>query len=129
MKIFLLSEGDSNSRFFHAYANARRKKNRIVKLMDDTGHCFYNPKDLNRTAGDYFKGLFSPSSGQYDSVVGVLDRRVSVEDNNLLLASFSNKEFYQALKQMHLDKVSGPDGFNPSFFQNGWDLTGMIYFG
>lgn len=37
--------------------------------------------------------------------------------NMKLTEEFSFEEFTMAIKQMHLDKVSGPDGLNPAFFR------------
>lgn len=37
-RVVWLKEGDSNSRFFHHKANARRRKNRILQLQDEYGN-------------------------------------------------------------------------------------------
>lgn len=42
-KAFWLSEGDTNSKFFHAYASARKKANRIHNLRNDrSSYLLYN---------------------------------------------------------------------------------------
>lgn len=127
-KLFWLTEGDSNTRFFHAAASARRRSNKISKLKDETVELFDSPWDLCRIHGDYFREAFSPSSGTYKPVSEVLSRKVTGEDNDILLAPFSKTEFYQALKQMHSDKAPEPDGFGPAFYQSFWDLTGEDIF-
>lgn len=123
-KLFWLTEGDSNTRFFHASASARRKINRFTKLKDEKDLFFEDPWDLCRITGDYFRDIFSPSSSTYDPVMNVLLSRVMVKDNTTLLAPFTKKEFFLALKQMHPGKAPGLDGFSLAFFQNIWDLTG-----
>lgn len=40
----------------------------------------------------------------------------------------SFEEFTVAVKQMHPDKDSGPDGLNLAFFQHFWDCIGMVIF-
>lgn len=40
------------------------------------------------------------------------------------MAGITFDEFTRAVKQMHPDKASGPDGLNPAFFQNFWPSLG-----
>lgn len=40
----------------------------------------------------------------------------------------SFEEFTEAVRQMHPDKASGPDGLNPAFFQNFWKVVGKEVF-
>lgn len=40
----------------------------------------------------------------------------------MLVADISFEEFTQAVRQMHPDKASGPDGLNPAFFQAFWPV-------
>ena len=46
------------------------------------------------------------------------------DENIALVLPFSKEEFKEAIMQMHPDKSSGPDGFDPAFFQRFWDLVG-----
>jgi hypothetical protein len=59
-----------------------------------------------------------------DPVLSLISPRVTVEDNAMLVAPFTKEEVRLALFQMHPDKSPGPDGFNPAFYQNFWDLCG-----
>lgn len=38
------------------------------------------------------------------------------------------EEFTEAMYQMHLDKASGSDGLNPTFYQNFWNVMGKEVF-
>lgn len=67
MKVFWLEEGDSNSKFFHATASIKKKKNHIATLKTDDGReiskhdefcnllkCFYaNVFAANDTSSNY----------------------------------------------------------------------------
>lgn len=48
--------------------------------------------------------------------------------NKILTAELSFEEFTGAVKQMHPEKASGPDGFSPAFFQYFWGLVGREVF-
>lgn len=57
------------------------------------------------------------------------DHRVITREQNLKLTKeFSFEEFIVAIKQMHPDKASGPDGINPVLFQNFWTIMGHEVF-
>ncbi|XP_074352031.1 uncharacterized protein LOC141691191 [Apium graveolens] len=57
-KTFWLAEGDANSKFFHAYASARRKTNFISKLRVDGGDFVTKEEDMHRVVLDYFQTVF-----------------------------------------------------------------------
>lgn len=56
--------------------------------------------------------------GQYDRVLGNLEQRIGVHENELLLKPFRREEFYVALQQMGSDKAPDTDGFNPTFYKH-----------
>lgn len=45
-----------------------------------------------------------------------------------LIEDVSFEEFTVAVHQMHPDKTSGPDGLNPTFYQNFWEMMGKEVF-
>lgn len=94
------------------------------KLFTNTSVLVSDQASLCGVARDYFVELFSPIAGTYDPVVEAVKSKVTPEDNILLLASFTKIEFHMAVKQMHPNKSSGPDGLNPDFYQHFWDLCG-----
>lgn len=55
-------------------------------------------------------------------------RKVSDTQNQALIEELKFEEFSLAVKQMHPDKASGPDGLNPAFFQTFWKLMGQEVF-
>jgi hypothetical protein len=69
--------------------------------------------------------LFSAPSGssftlnetQVDDI-----NQVSVEENNLLIRSFTEEEVREAVFQMEHNKAPGPDGFPAEFYQACWDI-------
>ena len=72
----------------------------------------------------YFRNLFSSSCSNFDGLEISLTDVVSLEENESLVAPFSKEEFTKAIKQMHPEKLPGPDGLNPRFYQRFWPLIG-----
>lgn len=66
--IHWLKDGDSNYKFFHIMASARKKKNTMVKLQCEDGRELSSQTDLQDTVKGYFEGLFTASNAQYDLV-------------------------------------------------------------
>lgn len=122
-KIFWLEEGDANTRFFHASATSRKKANRISCLVTDSGVRTDEHEGMCLIVQQYYGDIFKAS--EYVQVEESEARFMISEDQNMdLVADVSFEEFTVALKQMHPDKASGPDGLNPAFFQQFWDCMG-----
>lgn len=114
-KQFWLREGDSNTRFFHLYASARKRNNQLERLKDNNGSWVSDPQGLNSIVLQYFQELFATNIDHYDSVINAVDPCVSDSDNTELLTPFTVNEFKEAVFSMHQDKSPRPDGFNPTF--------------
>ncbi|KAL8116071.1 hypothetical protein AgCh_022528 [Apium graveolens] len=50
-------------------------------------------------------------------------KQVSTYENEELMREISVEEVKTAVFSMHPDKASGPDGFNPAFYQVYWDIV------
>lgn len=57
-------KGDRNTDFFHAYASARKRKNRIEKLKGDDGVEIRGEEGLKALITNHFFSLFTPH-GRY----------------------------------------------------------------
>ena len=120
--------GDRNTRFFHATANQRRKKNSIVGLQDLNGVWNEDKEGIERVIMDYFTSIYrldQPTS--FEDSLSAMSYRVSTDMNVELIAKFRAEEVWSALKQMHPTKSPGPDGMSPIFFKNYWDHHGLLY--
>ena len=127
-KCHWLVGGDSNSRFFHAMASARKQTNRIECIQDGTGTWVTKQQDLCIVARDYFTSVFEADPIAQELNLSFIHPTIPSEENNSLLAPFSMDEFRVAVFKMHLDKSPGPDGFNPAFYKKLWTLVGEDVF-
>jgi len=116
-------DGDRNTKKIHASATSRKKVNRILSLEDDVGNKVTSDHGLKDVARNYFVNIFQQDS-DFSSVLDVINPSISDNDNDLLTTPFTKAEFRDATFSMHPDKCSGPDGYNPGFYQHFWTLCG-----
>ncbi|KAK6160424.1 hypothetical protein DH2020_003805 [Rehmannia glutinosa] len=73
---------------------------------------------------DYFSELFTSQGTAVEGIISCVHKKITSEQNEVLMEPFKEEEIKRALFSMHPDKSPGPDGLNPAFFQNFWDLSG-----
>jgi hypothetical protein len=114
---FLL-EGDSNTRYFHSVVNGRHRNKLIHSLNQDEG-LIEGHEQLKSYITSYYKGLFG---GPEESDVSMHESRiddipqVSLEENAILTAPYSEEEIRKTVFQMEHNKAPGPDGFLAEFY-------------
>jgi hypothetical protein len=117
--------GDKNTKFFHACASQRRRKNFIYKIKDGRSRLWERGEEVENAFVEYFSNLYSSSNcGAAEINLQGLEDRVSNEMNTSLLKEFSKEEVHAALRQMALMKAPGPDGLSADFFLDNWDIVG-----
>ncbi|MCH79483.1 RNA-directed DNA polymerase (Reverse transcriptase) [Trifolium medium] len=117
-----------NSKFFHASASARKRRNTIKKLHDNSGNWITFHDDLCTHIHDYFSNIFSALRGDHFPITSCVQAVVSAEDNSILTQPFLEQEFKEAIFSMHPDKSPGPDGLNPAFYHRFWDdIRGELF--
>lgn len=103
-KVFWLTEGDLNTKFFHQQASNRRKKNLLKGLFNDAGVWCTKDDEMEGIVLDYFGKLFSSSHPtNLSETNGVLPKVVTDEMNLELTKIISAEEVLCALK--HPSKV------------------------
>lgn len=127
-KKFWLKEGDTNSRFFHAVASNRKKLNHISQLRAEDGSMVSNHDGMCAVLLNYFTQVFKESNNSNVNPSNMDTAIISTSQNEMLTADLTFAEFTKAVKDMHPDKASGPDGLNPASFQHFWKLLGKEVF-
>ena len=116
-KIHWYRDGDRNTKFFHACASERRKKNTILGLWNDDGLWCDSKESITDTAISYFKKIyttFSPTG--INEVISAIPRHVTEDMNIELTKTFTKEEVLKALQQLHPNKAPEPDGMFVIFF-------------
>lgn len=129
--VIWLTEGDENTKFFHASASARKKTNHIAYLETTTGVRVEDHDGMCNVVKDYFFQVFmdpGEESLNQQNHYATSTRTVTNAQNMELIKEASFEEFSLVVKQMHPDNASGPDGLNPALFQSFWSVMGREVF-
>jgi DNA-binding GntR family transcriptional regulator len=80
--------------------------------------------ELCEVALNYFNHLFKASSTKNDLILSLIAPKITQEDNDRLEKLITREKLKEAQFQIHPDKASALDGFNPAFYQHFWELCG-----
>ncbi|KAL9686721.1 hypothetical protein QQ045_031114 [Rhodiola kirilowii] len=126
-RVAWLSEGDNNTKYFHAVANARRKSNSISKLKDHSGEEVTDGQRIKQLIVQHYTSIFQQSrpisKEVLQSNLSCLDRKITEHQNTILSAPYTVEEVTQAVFQIHPMKAPGKDGFSADFFQSCWNIV------
>jgi len=106
-----LKEGDTNSKFFHKCLKLRASRNAIKALRVNEGWMM-SPSDVRRKVVEYLTNHVAANGWERPRMEGVRFDRLSVEENNCLVAPFSLLEIEAVVRESDGNKSPGPDGFN-----------------
>ena len=82
-------------------------------------------ENLKNYISEYYKKLFgAPATNNFSLDENVIQDmpQISQEENDILTQDFSEKEVFEAIKQMEHNKAPGPDGFPAEFYQKFWEI-------
>lgn len=117
-----LKNGDRNSKFFHAIASNRRRKNAILSIEIDGQTC-EDPSRIKSEAASFFKGIFIEEFQKRPTFENLQFNQLSADQAANLIKPFSYEEIEEAVKSCSSDKAPGSDGFNFKFIKNAWDIV------
>lgn len=123
-KVKNLLEGDANTKYVQLVANGKHRKTCIFQLEQEEG-VICGDNELKKFITKYYKKLFGPPDNNFVSMdVTLCDNipQVSPQENEFLVASFSENEIKEAIFQMKSNTAPGPDGFPPEFYQVFWNV-------
>ncbi|XP_020681242.1 uncharacterized protein LOC110098680 [Dendrobium catenatum] len=113
-KVKWLMKGDSNSRFFHAYASARRNSNFIHKIKDENGLIVEDQHQIEDVLFSYFKDKWKERNC---SMVGWAKPWKSLNEEDLLVVdrNFFMGEMEKVIKDLDGNIAPGHDGTSGFF--------------
>ncbi|GAU22483.1 hypothetical protein TSUD_296020 [Trifolium subterraneum] len=104
-----LLEGDANSKFFHALANSRKRKNLIV-LLDVNGIQVEGVGNIRESIFNHFSSQFKSQRISRPDVGNLDFKTISESEATVLVEEFGEDETKQAVWDCDSFKSPGPDG-------------------
>ncbi|XP_028548828.1 uncharacterized protein LOC110116497 [Dendrobium catenatum] len=111
-----LKEGDTNSKFYHAFASARRSLNKIVKIKNDDGVVIEEPNQIEEVIISFLKNKWRQRNS---SLEGWPHPKAILNDREKawLTRYFSVTKFEVVLKQLGANVAPACDGITYSFIK------------
>ncbi|KAI0530781.1 hypothetical protein KFK09_000329 [Dendrobium nobile] len=106
-----MEDGDTNSKFFLSFANARRNEKRISQIKNADGVLTEDPEELPKV---------SYCTENWPLPKAVLDDA----DKRSLDVDISDMEILEVIKGLGDNKAPGHDGITYSFLKNYWSIIG-----
>ncbi|XP_020671696.2 uncharacterized protein LOC110091790 [Dendrobium catenatum] len=119
-----IEEGDTNSKFFHSFANTRRNGKRISQIKNDEGVLTEDPEELHKEFYNFFQNKWKKRSCctvNWPNPLSVLDD----VDRRRLEVQISDAKILEVIKRLDKNKAPGPDGIMYSFIKNYWSIVGI----
>ncbi|VFR00985.1 unnamed protein product [Cuscuta campestris] len=118
-----ISEGDCNSKFYHAFVKGRRAKAKIRFIYDQAGKEHRDMENISTRAIDHFTNVFSNTQSiQVDPMMDYLEEVITAEDNERICKLPFKEEIKAAVWSLDPGSAPGPDGFNGTFFRTYWNI-------
>ncbi|XP_068472346.1 uncharacterized protein [Phaseolus vulgaris] len=116
-----LKQGDLNTKFFHLSVKWRRARNELHGMFVNGRWC-EDKEVIKDKVRVYFEDRFARKEGCQVRLDNVRFNSISEEDNELLIADFSEDEIRGAVWNCDSSKSPGPDGFNFGFLKHYWEI-------
>lgn len=121
--------GDSNSKFFHATATTRRRRNLIKAIQIRDGEWETSEKGIKNAFLSHFRGIYTagPTQPVLEEIGPETLRlfpQVPTHAKLPLTAQPTVHEIHSAVMALGPDKAPGPDGINARLIQANWEHFG-----
>ena len=121
----LMKGGDRNTKFFHAAASERRRRNKIKRPRKEDGGVVEKVEEMKEVVTNYFLNLFTSRAGaRQEELLECVDARVTPSMNEMLQKEYTRGEIFEALQSIGDIKAPGPDGMPSVFYKKCWDTVG-----
>jgi hypothetical protein len=118
-------KGDANTKYFHAFANGRRRKCATTCLNSEAGPVT-DQHAIQRHIYDFYLALLmgteEPKPISLDAQIWEENSIVSEEENADVMRSFTSQELDEVLSETKTNTAPGLDGFPVAFFKKFWPI-------
>lgn len=119
--------GDASTKFFHANATIRFRRNLITQLENDAGILISDHHQKEEMIWQSFKDRLGVNG--FTGILFNLDTLLQANlDLSSLVAPFSQQEIDMVVRAMPSDKALGLDGFNTDFMKKCWSILSQDFY-
>ena len=114
---------------FFAKAKQRKTASYFFELQDEQGNLQQGFPAVAPILQHYFKSQLGeqiPHNGEIDPHVISMGNVLSIEQQLLLCAPFTDNDIKNAIFFIPNTKSPGPDGYSSGFFKSTWHITGGL---
>jgi len=86
------------------------------------GEATKNPEVITKEIEKFYQRLYTETETWRPAGGCRADRRVSIEDNQMLQKEFEEQEIWECVKLCAGDKAPGPDGYTMAFYIHCWEV-------
>jgi hypothetical protein len=119
--------GDEGTKFFHANASIRQRRNLITTLKDANDQTYSDHQTKANILWEAFKDRLGTSDNPDMSFN--LQELLHRDDNlDFLTQQFTHEEIDTVVSNLPRDKSPGPDGFNTDFVKKCWSIIKFDFY-
>jgi hypothetical protein len=119
--------GEENTKFFHAMATQRYRRNAIAGLKSESGEVVSNHDHMAGMIYNKYRERMGVSRG-INMTLDIAALLTPVEGLEVLTNPFEKEEMDKVIKYMPADKAPGPDGFNGLFLKRCWHIIAEDFY-
>lgn len=119
--------GDAGTKFLHANATIRHRRNLITSLEDASGVPQSNHEAKANILWEAYKGRLGISEF-HDMAFNLGNLFPNPVDLSMLDEPFTHDEIDQVVAHLQLDKAPEPDGFNTDFVRRCWPIIKQDFY-
>ena len=122
-----VTKGDAGTKFFHAHATIKHRRNFISTLMDSED----NSQSAHSIKANILWEAFKERLGQSEFQDMNLDLNLLLQTSTelgCLEEPFTEEEIDKVIQNLPSDKSPGPDGFNTDFIKKCWPIIKQNFY-
>ncbi|GAU48589.1 hypothetical protein TSUD_405790 [Trifolium subterraneum] len=119
-----IADGDRNTKYYHSKTIIRRRRNKIVSLRNEAGHCIEDQENLSNMVRNFYLSLYHEDKPICDPIISWTTYPQNLDNEQHKLSSpVLYSECKKALFDMGSHKSPGEDGYPALLFQQNWDIV------
>ncbi|KAL3698062.1 hypothetical protein R1sor_012138 [Riccia sorocarpa] len=119
-------EGEASSKFFFSLLKAKHAKEEIMCLTTDEGQKIEEETTIMQELHQFYTNLYHQDAVSAEDTqlrkktLALIDKKVSVQQNEMLIAVSGPLEIMQVVSKLKNDKAPGIDGMTAEFLNELW---------